>query len=72
VIGKSRNVPFNGVKVFHATLQQARDRLGEVVTAWIEAHPTYEVRDIVVTQSSDREFHCVTISIFYWEPLGKR
>ncbi|HLU66265.1 MAG TPA: hypothetical protein VKZ63_08305 [Kofleriaceae bacterium] len=60
---------FNGVKVFSATMVAERERLGEKVTEWINAHPQIEVRDMVVTQSSDEAFHCLAITVFYWEPL---
>ena len=61
---------FNGVKVFSATLQ--RGDLSDTVTAWIKAHPQFEIVDIVVTQSSDANFHCLAMSVFYWEaPSGK-
>jgi hypothetical protein len=63
---------FNGVKVFAATMMEARNRLGEQVTAWLAEHPHFKVRDIVVTQSSDTGFHMVAISVFYWEPLPAR
>lgn len=62
---------FNGVKVFSATLVQQRDQLGETVTAWIAANPRAEIRDIVVTQSSDETFHCIAITVFYWEPVAR-
>jgi hypothetical protein len=65
-------VPFNGVKVFSATMAQQRDRLGEMVTEWIAGHPQCQVTDLVVTQSSDAEFHCITITIFYRDPVGTR
>ena len=60
---------FNGVKVFSATMVADRERLGEKVTDWINAHPEIQVRDMVVTQSSDEAFHCLAITIFYWEDL---
>ena len=63
---------FNGVKVFSATMVRDRAELGEKVTEWIRAHLECEIVDYVVTQSSDSEFHCVTISLFYNEPLKKR
>jgi hypothetical protein len=47
---------------------EARGRLGETVTEWIAAHPRFEVVDIVTTQSSDSRFHCIAISLFYWQP----
>lgn len=60
---------FNGVKVFSATMVADHEKLGDKVTEWIAAHPNHRLEDIVVTQSSDRDFHCVAISVFYTEPL---
>lgn len=62
---------FNGVKVFSATMMADRDQLGEKITAWLEEHPGYHIRDVVVTQSSDEAFHCLAITIFYWEELAR-
>jgi hypothetical protein len=56
---------FNSVKVFSATMFADRAQLGEKVTAWIADHPRAEVKEMVVTQSSDASFHCVTIVMFY-------
>ncbi len=56
---------FNGVKVFSATMFEKRQVLGEVVTAWIQAHPDCVVTEVVVTQSSDDRFHCIAINVFY-------
>jgi len=58
---------YNGVKVFTATKAKERESLGDNVTVWIRQHPKAEIVNTVVTQSSDREFHCLTITIFYWE-----
>lgn len=58
---------FNGVKIFSATMFADRGQLGERVTAWIASGPPRRLTDIIVTQSSDAAFHCVTISIFYQE-----
>ena len=63
---------FNGVKIFSATMAADRDQLGEKVTHWISAHPQFALVDVVVTQSSDEAFHCVAITIFYYEELGRR
>jgi hypothetical protein len=63
------DLTFNGVKVFSATMFAARDQLGETVTAWLTANPQLIVTDFVVTQSSDSQFHCVAITVFYWERL---
>jgi hypothetical protein len=56
---------FTGVKVFSATKAREREELGENVTRWIAANPGCRVTDKIVTQSSDREFHCLTITLFY-------
>jgi hypothetical protein len=62
---------FNGVKVFSATMMADRDQLGEKITSWLESHPGFQIRDMVVTQSSDEAFHCLAITIFYWEDLDR-
>ncbi len=58
---------FNGVKVFSATMAQERENLGEKVTAWIREHPTSQIVDTIVTQSSDEAFHCLAITVFFWD-----
>jgi len=63
----SRSRSFNGVKVFCATKYQDRACLGETVTRWLAEHPELALVDLVQTQSSDVAFHCVTISVFYFE-----
>jgi hypothetical protein len=57
-----------GAKVFTATKARDRDELGEVVTRWMQSNPRARILDKVVTQSSDREFHCLSITIFYELP----
>ena len=59
---------FNGVKVFSATMAQDRDQLGEKLTAWLAERPELKVVDTVVTQSSDEAFHCLAITLFYFDP----
>jgi hypothetical protein len=54
-----------GAKVFTATKAKDRDELGSVLTRWINDNPRARIIDKVVTQSSDREFHCLSITIFY-------
>jgi hypothetical protein len=54
-----------GVKVFSATKAKERGTLGEAVTQWIRVNPKKEIIDKIVTQSSDSEFHCLTITLFY-------
>lgn len=56
---------YNGVKVFSATKAKDREFLGEAITRWLQSNSDIEIVDTVVTQSSDREFHCLTITIFY-------
>ena len=56
---------FNGVKVFSATKAREREDLGEIITRWLRANSGIRIVDKVVTQSSDREFHCLTITLFY-------
>lgn len=56
---------YDGVKVFSATKALERDALGEKITAWLDRHEEYTVVDTVIRQSSDNEFHCLTITIFY-------
>ena len=63
--------PFNGVKVFAATVYPKREHLGEEVTQWLENQRDQRnitVVDIVVRQSSDADFHCLSITVFYWDP----
>jgi folate-dependent tRNA-U54 methylase TrmFO/GidA len=58
-------VGFTGVKIFSTTLARDRDQLSERITNWLREHPDLEVVDKVVTQSSDKEFHCLSITLFY-------
>lgn len=55
---------FNGVKVFTATKFEQRAALGEEVTRWLTDNRVKLV-DKEVTQSSDSEYHCLTITLFY-------
>lgn len=63
--GSNGSVSFTGVKVFSATKAREREDLGSVITQWLHRNPHVRVQDKVVTQSSDREFHCLTITLFY-------
>jgi hypothetical protein len=56
---------FNAVKVFSATKAREREELGESITRWLEENPGIQVIEKVVNQSSDNEFHCLTITFFY-------
>jgi hypothetical protein len=61
---------FTAVKVFSATKAREREELGETVTRWLRSNGDVEVVDRVVTQSSDNEFHCLTIVLFYRQKSG--
>lgn len=58
---------FTGVKVFSTTLARDRDALSDRITGWLREHPDLEIVEKVVTQSSDKEFHCLTLTFFYRE-----
>lgn len=61
---------FTGVVVFSATKANDRDKLGDAVTKWIKDNPLATVVDKSITQSSDSEFHCFTIALFYDAPAN--
>jgi hypothetical protein len=56
---------FTGVKTFCATMAREREQLGDKVTDWLRDNPDTEIVDAVVTQSSDEEFHCLAITLFF-------
>lgn len=58
----------NGVKVFSASLAKDRNALGDVVTDWLQNNRNLEVYERQVLQSSDSEFHCVTIVLWWRKP----
>jgi hypothetical protein len=60
---------FDGLKIFSATMTRDRAQLGERISTWLEDHPDYEIVDTVVTQSSDRQYHCIAITLF-WRTKG--
>ena len=55
--------PFTKVKTFSVTSFRDRGTLGEEITEWIMSN-NIEPVDCVVTQSSDRQYHCLSITIF--------
>jgi hypothetical protein len=65
VSGSAQGVRFTGVKVFSATKAKEREELGEAVTRWLKSNADLEIVDRVVCQSSDNEFHCYTLVLFY-------
>ena len=60
-------VSYSGVKIFSTTLARDREAMGENITRWRRDNPQLEIVDKVVTQSSDKEFHCLTITLFFRE-----
>jgi folate-dependent tRNA-U54 methylase TrmFO/GidA len=56
---------FTGVKIFSTTLARDRDALSDRITTWLRENPRLEIVDHVVTQSSDKEFHCLTLTFFF-------
>ncbi len=62
---RERAMQFTGVKVFSATKAKEREELGETVTRWLRSNAEIEIVDRVVRQSSDDEFHCLTIVLFF-------
>ncbi len=56
---------FTGVKVFSATKAREREEIGELITNWIRDNPQVEIVDKTVLQSSDNEFHCLTLTFFF-------
>jgi len=56
---------FTGIKVFSTTLARDREQMGETITKWLKDNQNVEIVDKMVTQSSDKEFHCLTITLFY-------
>ena len=41
-----------------------REQLGERITEWLKQHPELTAVDTVVSQSSDQEFHCLSVTLF--------
>lgn len=56
-------VAFNRVAVFSATKAMDRQTLGQRVTSWLQNYEG-DVVDQAVRQSSDSEFHCLSIILF--------
>ena len=61
---------FTGVKVFSATKAKEREELSENVSRWLKSNVDLEIVDRVVRQSSDNEFHCYSLTLFYKPKLA--
>jgi hypothetical protein len=49
------------IKVFSATMLRDREGLGDRVSGWLAENPQLEVRETVVSLSSDSKFHCLSL-----------
>jgi hypothetical protein len=58
---------FTGCKVFSATLARDREAMSDTINGWMAKHPEIEVVDKTVTLSSDQQFHCLSIILFFRE-----
>lgn len=63
-MGQSVTGKYRSVVVFSATKMNDRESLGQKVSTWI-ASMKPEIVETVVSQSSDSEFHCLSIVIFF-------
>ncbi len=54
-----------GVKVFTATKAKERDELGSAITRWLKKNKGVEILKKTTTQSSDNEYHCLTVTLVY-------
>lgn len=55
-----------GIKIFSSTTPDKRNTLGETATAWLtEQRGRIVIDGFKVMQSSDAEYHCVSILVFY-------
>lgn len=66
---------FSGCEVFSSTMHRDRDAMGQKITAWLESHPDLEIVARDALQSSDSQYHCVTIVLWYRQrkpKTGKR
>jgi hypothetical protein len=57
-------IQFSAVKVFSSTLARDRDVMGERISQWLREHPELTPVETEVTQTSDREYHCLTVTVF--------
>lgn len=55
---------FEQVQVFSETKYRERNRMGSAVTQFLIENSDLEVVDKVVSQSSDSEYHCLSITLF--------
>ncbi|MEE2643892.1 MAG: hypothetical protein VYD19_03060 [Myxococcota bacterium] len=57
---------YDAVEVFCATKAKERVSLGATLSRWLEERRgEIEVVDTVVRQSSDHQYHCLSVLVFY-------
>ena len=61
---------FTGCKIFSTTLARDREAMSETINRWLDANRDKEIVDKVVKLSSDQQFHCLTIVLFYRDRPG--
>lgn len=59
--------PFDYVKIFRASMKREQDTMDADINKWLLALSKAggEVVDMIVKQSSDSEYHCITIVFTY-------
>jgi hypothetical protein len=65
--GEGEGGPISVFKVFSATKARDRETLGDRISAWIEANPQLRVLTTVLSLTSDREFHCLSMVLICTE-----
>ena len=56
---------YEGIKVVSVTTPTRRAQLGDELTAWLQAHPNRAPVHVMVRQSSDTRYHCISILVFW-------
>jgi hypothetical protein len=46
--------------------------MGGQIAEWLALHPDIEIVDRVVLQSSDAQFHCLSMVFFYRQKAAKK
>jgi hypothetical protein len=64
VVSSLPSRPITVVRVFSSTTMAARGRMGNRITEWLACNQNLRVVKAVVTASSDREFHYLSIVLF--------
>ncbi len=60
-----KNFEVRGIKVFSSSRPNRADLVGDRLTEWLSAQPSWAKYKFVVTQSSDSRFHCFSITVIW-------